>query len=97
MARSLYSINASEIALPCAGSAQSLRVALDLSMKVDTFAAFSTHNALTLVAGKVFRFDFDADVLKFKELIVGHFSIGEHLLLVLAFDFRMKSLGGIFG
>ncbi len=46
-------------------------------------------HAFAFVSGKFFRRQFDFHPLRGEQIVVGDFAVGQHLLLVLVFDFRM--------
>jgi hypothetical protein len=73
-----------------AGAAEGLTAADDFPLEIDSFAADSAEGAGLFVAGEVFGAELDADPLGGEKLVVGQFSIGHHLLLVLVFDFGME-------
>ena len=79
------------ISLTGAGAAEHSPFALDLAVKVDSFAAFGTNNAFTFVAGKFFRRKVDLHLLLREQIVFRHLAVGQHLLLILVFDFRMHA------
>src|SRR5690242_19499887 len=85
------------IAFPGTGAADGLGAEFDFTAKIDSFTALRTDNPLTFIAGKLFRWEFHVHGLRLKELFVGHLTIGQHLLLVLVFNFRVHAFGQGFG
>ena len=68
-----------------------LPIAHDIPVVIDAFSAGSTECAFRLVAGKFFCAKRYLHPLLAKQDIFRKFAIGEHLLLILVLDFRMKS------
>src|SRR5579864_1682028 len=88
-----YLNNRLVIPLTGTGAADSLSSKFDLATKIDSFTALRADDPLTFIARKLFRRQLHVDWLGLEELVIGHFSIGQHLLLVLAFNFRVHAFG----
>ena len=80
-----------------AALAQNLAVYFDLPVIVDPFAALSAGDAGRFVAGEFAGVHGDVDPLLGKEVCVGEFAVGKHLLPVLVFDLRIEVAGTLFG
>src|SRR5579871_1589680 len=67
-----------------AGAAQSFSFMQDFAVVADAFAAFGADNPIAFVAGKLFRRQINFHPLSIKQLVIVHFLVGKHLLLVFA-------------
>lgn len=76
--------------------AQDFLIAKNVAVVIDAFSAEGALDALTFIAGKFLRVEMDADPFFCEEDVVGKFAVGEHLLAILVFDFRMQLAGGLF-
>jgi hypothetical protein len=75
---------------PGATQTKSLSVHLLEAAKVHALPASFTNNALRFVAWKFRRINRHLHFLHSEELSIGEFAIGQHLLLALALNLRIK-------
>ena len=60
------------------------------SSEVDPLAAVLARDPFAFVTGKFFRRQFNPYPLRREQIIVGHLTIGQHLLLIPVLDLRMQ-------
>ncbi len=61
-----------------------------LSPEINSFSALFARDALALVSGKLFGRKLNLYPLRREQIVIGHLSIGQHLLLVLVLDLGME-------
>jgi len=81
------------VTLSGAGLAQGLPLAPHFPPKIDSLAALLAGDSFSLVSGKFFRREIDFHPLCCEQVVIRHFAVGEHLLLILVFDFGMELAG----
>src|SRR6185503_16799316 len=80
-----------------AGATDGFRAKFDLAVKIDSLTTLRADDSLTFIAGKLFRRQLYMDRLRLEKLFIRHFPIGQHLLLIFVFDFRVHAFGQGFG
>jgi len=85
------------VAIARACPAEGSSVHHNLPAEVDALPAIGALHAFALISGQIFGSDLDADILKLKQIVFRHLRVGQHLLLILAFDLGMKTPRHLFG
>ena|SRR5579859_2833300 len=76
-----------------AGAAEDFVIAANFAAEIDSLSADFTGHALTFVPGKFLGWQINFDPLCCEQVVIGDFTVSEHLLLILVCDLGMELAG----